>query len=65
MNKRGDAGLYKKWQNGLTKGTPCPCMGGIELLDPVFCGFTDAIDHGGLADARGADQKKCRMGAFL
>ena len=30
-------------------------MGGIEFLDPELGRFTDAIDHGGLADAWGAN----------
>ena len=42
----------------MTEGTAGACVTGVKFLDPEFGGLADTIDHGGLADAWIADQKK-------
>jgi hypothetical protein len=65
MDELADTGFRQKGENGLAEGTAGAGMARIELLEPVGLLFTDAVGHGGFADAGTADEKKGRVGASL
>jgi hypothetical protein len=65
VDEFADAGFCQKGQNGLAEGTAGAGVARIELLKPVALLLTDAVGHGGFADAGTADEKKGRVGASL
>jgi len=58
MDELADTGFRQKGENGLAEGTAGAGMARIELLEPVGLLFTDAVGHGGFADAGTSDEQE-------